>query len=150
MDRSPDADLAGALTPASPVLTIGAAAEIRRRALGPVAWAALEILATSPSSGDGEGWVVHASVRTVASRLGIAVNTAQRALRVLRDARLVENVHARAGTGRFNASSYRLQIPSDVLMVLTAPNDRLPTRSPSSSHHAKSSPIAEQLLLLPT
>jgi hypothetical protein len=150
MDRRVDADPGGALTPASAVLTIGAAAEIRRRALGPVAWAALEVLATSPSAGDGERWVVRASIRTVASRLGVAVNTAQRALCVLRDAKLIEHVPARAGTGRFDAASYRLEIPADVLIVGTARNDRLPTRSPSSSRHAKPSPIAEQLLLLPT
>ncbi len=150
MDRRPDADLAGTLTSASAVLTIGAAAENRRRALGPVAWAALEVLATSPSEGEGEGWVVRASVRTIAGRLGVAVNTAQRALRVLRDAKLIEHAQARAGTGRFDAACYRLEIPADVLIVGTAPNDRLPTRSLSSSHHAKPSPIAEQLLLLPT
>ena len=92
----------------------------------------------------------HASVRTVAAELGVAVNTAQRAIARLRRAGIVEHAQRRSVDGHFAAASYRLEIPADVFIVATAPNDRLPTRSPSSHRTAKSSPLTEQLLLLPT
>lgn len=96
---------------------------------------------------DGEA---RASVRTVAAELGVAVNTAQRAIARLRRAGIVAHAQHREAGGHFAAATYRLEILADVFEIATAPNDRLPTRSPSSHRTAKSSPLAEQLLLLPT
>ncbi len=96
---------------------------------------------------DGEA---HASVRTVAAELGVAVNTAQRAIGRLRRAGIVEHAQRRSVGGHFAGATYRVEIPTDVFEIATAPNDRLPTRSPSSHRTATSSPLTEQLLLLPT
>ena len=80
----------------SPVaVTVGPAAADVRRAVGPTAWCALEVLAATPAD-DGERWVVRSSVRDVAARLGVAPNTAQRALGVLREAGLITAVQAAA------------------------------------------------------
>ena len=94
MDRQPD------VTDAVPVaVTIGAAAADVRRAVGLTAWCALEVLAATPAE-SGEPWAVGSSVRDVAARLGVAPNTAQRAIGVLRDARLVTVIQGRAFAGR--------------------------------------------------
>lgn len=127
-------------------VTLGAGAPQLRRQLGPTAWSALEVLAATVNA-DGEAL---ASVRTVAAELGVAVNTAQRAIARLRRAGIVEHSQGRSVDGHFAIAAYRLEIPDDVFIVLTAPNDRRPTRSPSSHRPAKSSPLTEQLLLLPT
>ena len=89
-------------------------------------------------------------MRTVAAELGVAVNTAQRAIARLRSAGIVEHAQHRSVGGHFAATTYRLAIPADVFTVATAPNDRVPTRSPSSHRTAPSSPLPEQLLLLPS
>ena len=88
-----------------------------------------------------------ASVRAVAEELGVAVNTAQRAIARLRRAGIVEHEQRRSADGHFAAASYRLAIPADAFLVATAPNDRLPTRSPSSHRISKSGPFTEQLQL---
>src|SRR4051812_10485238 len=55
-------------------VTLGSGAPELRRQLGSTAWSALEVLAASTDVvGD-----AHASVRTVAAELDVAVNTAQR------------------------------------------------------------------------
>ena len=95
-------------------LIVGAAAAELRRSLGPSAWCALEVLATTPSSPGADSWTVHCSVRELATRMGVAKNTAQRALTTLRRACLVELVQRREADGRFDASVYRLTIPDGV------------------------------------
>ena len=95
-------------------LVVGAAAAELRRSLGPTAWCALEVLATTPSSPSSDSWAVHCSVRELATRMGVAKNTAQRALTSLRHARLVELVQRREADGRFDTSVYRLTIPDGV------------------------------------
>ena len=88
MDRRPDP------TAATPVaVTIGPAAGDVRRAIGLTAWCALELLATAPAQND-EPWIVHSSVRDIAVRLGVAPNTAQRALAALRDVGLISAIKA--------------------------------------------------------
>jgi hypothetical protein len=61
-----------------------------------------------------------------------------------------EPAQRRSVDGHFTAATYRLEIPADVFEIATAPNDRLPTRSPSSHRTATSFPLTEQLLLLPS
>jgi DNA-binding transcriptional ArsR family regulator len=93
---------------------IGSAAADVRRAVGPVAWCALEYLAASPPFGHGDEDAVAASVRSLAVGLGVSKNTAHRALAVLRAAGLVQPVQSRCGTGRFDAGCYRLAVPPAV------------------------------------
>lgn len=125
---------------------LGPGAPQLRRELGPTAWSALEVLVASANA-DGDA---RASVRTVAAELGVAINTAQRAITRLRRAGTVVHAQHRSVDGHFAGAVYRLAIPADVITAATAPNDRLPTRSPSSHRTATSTPAAEQLVLLPT
>src|SRR5215211_5784381 len=129
MDRGPDATAIGG----EPITaTIGRAAQGLRRAVGPTAWCALEVLAATPVD-DGEPWVVRSSVREVAARLGVAPNTAQRALAVLRGAGLITSIQGRAGAGRFGVGAYRLSVDRDVL-----------SRQSSESFVARSSTLVPQ------
>jgi Mn-dependent DtxR family transcriptional regulator len=121
------------------------ASELRRQ-LGPAAWSTLEVLAASANA-DSE---TRTSVRAVAAELGVAVNTAQRAIARLRSAGIVEHAQHRSAGGHFAATTYRLAILADVFIVEIAPNDRRPSRSSSSTPSPKPSPVAEQLLLLPS
>ena len=109
MDRRPDA-----AADAPVAVTVGAAAEEVRRAVGPLAWCALEVLAAVPAV-DGERWVVRSSVREVAaaSRRG-AEHRAARA----RGAPRGRPRHRGAGSrarGRFGGTAYRLTVDQSVL-----------------------------------
>lgn len=94
---------------------VGAEAADVRRSVGPAAWCALEVLAASPLAEDGDTWIVRSSVRELASQMGIAKITAQRALCVLRHAELIEFVQRRSAVGRFGSCAYRLDVSADVL-----------------------------------
>lgn len=84
----------------------GRAAELRRL-VGPTAWCALECLLERSA----DGRTAQASVRAVAADLGIAKNTAHRALAALGRAGLVEPVQRRGDTGRFQTGRYLLHLP---------------------------------------
>jgi hypothetical protein len=152
MDRR--ADATGSSESPVPV-TVGPAAADVRRALGPMAWCALEMLATTPAD-DGEPWVVRTSVRDVAARIGVATNTAQRALAVLRHAGFIAAVQRRGCTGRFGSGAYRLTVDPDVLRrqpraMHTAINDTASTRqgAPQRPAPRTTAARAQQLALLP-
>src|SRR5436190_20578460 len=115
MDRPPD------IATAPVTVTIGRAAADLRRAIGPMAWCALEVLAAIPVA-HGERWTVRSSVRDVAARLGVATNTAQRALCVLREAGVVTAIQDREHGGRFGGTAYRLTIDPTVLGRQTRPS----------------------------
>ena len=100
-------------------LVIGRAADDVRRAVGPTAWAALEVL-TARSARAEEEQRVTASVRQVASALGLSKNAAHRAIRRLVEARLAVPAQPRAIDGRYVTGVYRLTIPADVLRVEAA------------------------------
>jgi len=138
---------------------IGAGADEARRVLGPTAWCALEVLATTPlDDGDADAWIVASSVRTLAGRLGAAVNTAQRALAALRRAGIVEPVQNRRESGRFGPSAYRLNVDPGVLsrepQVRRAGSDpaipprRIAAKSPEAAQ--VSVEFGQQLVLLPS
>lgn len=97
-------------------LVVGPGAEAVRRAVGPTAWAALEVLAERADARDGHA-VVAANVRRTAIALGLSKNAAHRAIRRLVDAGLAAPTQHRATDGRYLASDYRLTIPPDVLTV---------------------------------
>jgi hypothetical protein len=137
---------------------VGAAADGKRRVAGPAAWCALEVLATTPPLEDTDAWIVCSSVRSVATRMGVAKNTAQRALAALCEAGLVAPSQRRSGTGEFGSCEYRLNVPADVLSRQlrtspsgsseTGPSGRVP---PKPTVAVKASvEIGQQLVLLPS
>jgi hypothetical protein len=131
-------------------VTLGPAAAEWRRRLGPVAWCALEAVAehVAPSPDDE---CAEVSIRTVAADLGIAPNTANRALRRLVDAGLVEPRQSRNRRGRFDAGTYRVTIPTDLLRVSVhlAEHRRPSARQPKPPRPRQLAPV-EQLVLIPS
>jgi DNA-binding IclR family transcriptional regulator len=117
----------------------GPRATALRRELGPLAWCALECLLER--SDDGRTTV--ASVRAIASDLGVAKNTAHRALACLARARLVEPVQARGGDGRYRPGIYELRLGDLLVTTPTSPAPRARQRVVKSADPA-------QLTLLPS
>ena len=78
---------------------------VLRRALGPTAWVVLEVLVERSEELAGERVSV-TSVRAVASELGVAKNTAARALSMLRTAGVITVAQGRDAAGRFAEASY--------------------------------------------
>ena len=123
-------------------VTIGRAAGDVRRAVGPTAWCALEVLAATPAD-SGAPWIVRSTVRDVAAHIGVAPNTAQRALRVLRDAGLVTAIQDREHGGQFASTAYRLTLdPSVLCRSMPAPQPRVAS--------TRAVALGEQLVLLPS
>jgi DNA-binding transcriptional MocR family regulator len=118
-----------------------------RRRVGPVAWCALEVLVTRGRVSAG-GIVVEASVRLVAVELAVANNTAQRALKTLRSAGVVEPAQGRRAGGRFGATTYRLHLPAEIQRALL-PIPK-PSGQPRRSSQAEPVHVGEQLVLVPS
>jgi DNA-binding IclR family transcriptional regulator len=106
--------------------------------VGPVAWVVLERMAQQAIA-DGDDLLVCASVRSLASELGLAKDTVARALRRLRRAGLLEFVGE-----RFERGSYRLTVPADVLRV----EGSTPANRSSQSRHRLDVASLSQLSLL--
>jgi DNA-binding transcriptional MocR family regulator len=85
----------------------GADAAALRRQLGPTAWCVLECLRERAA----DGRVAEASVRALAAELGVAKNTAHRAIATLVRAGLIEAEQCREADGRFQAGRYVLHRP---------------------------------------
>jgi hypothetical protein len=138
--------------------TVGPAAADIRRTVGPMAWCAFEVLATTPPVDGGDAWIVSSSVRALATRMGVAKNTAHRAIAMLRGAGLVSTVQRRRGSGEFGSCAYRLTVNADVLSrqpeassapsSQADPSGRILPKPPITAKAA--SPVGEQLALLPT
>lgn len=136
-------------------VTLGPAAPALRRRLGPLAWCALEVLCERATLTD-RGLNTEVSVLALAGELGVANNTAHRALKALRSVGLVEHSQARASSGRFDTSSYRLTIPDNVLtrQLPRAAGSRRPRGSRSAARGLAVAAVPgggfdEQLVLLP-
>lgn len=129
-------------------LVVGQGAADVRRLVGAVAWAALEVLAEGAQPrGDSDS--TPASVRSVAAQLGVAKNTAHRALTVLRAAGLVEPLQGRSALGRFDAGGYRLTIPPTVLAAFDHPlGSPCPPHRPPRPLTSHATRVSTQLSLL--
>lgn len=101
---------------AARTITLGPAAAAMRRKLSPLSWCALEAIVARARTTD-DGSFSDVSVRSLASELAVATNTAQRALNKLRGAGLIEHHQRRDDSGRFDTISYRVTIPAGVLRV---------------------------------
>jgi hypothetical protein len=95
---------------------IGPSASGLRRSLGPTAWTVLEEMLLR-STAAGERRVARVSVRSVARSLGLAKDTAARAIRRLRDDDVVTTIQRRTASGVFDAGVYAITIPPDVISV---------------------------------
>lgn len=102
-------------SPTGAIVVFPAAAELRRAA-GPTAWVVLEEL-LAHSTGDDGDLVVVALVRSIAATVGIAKDTAARALARLRRLGLIEHTQDRSATGVFAAATYRFVIPTGTVAV---------------------------------
>ena len=112
------------MTPGPIHLVTGPRAAALRRELGPLAWCALEFLVERSN----DGVTTDASVRVVALALGVAKNTAHRAVTALTRAELIEGIQDRGPDGRFRPGRYRLIVAED-LLTRTAQHPRSPRRS---------------------
>jgi DNA-binding IscR family transcriptional regulator len=102
--------------PARRTIVLGPRAHVLRAYVGPTAWVVLEAMMQC-SIGDGDRVVAQVSIRSLASSLGLAKDTAARAVRRLRDLGIIDAVQARSKSGAFEAGSYRLAVPVACLSV---------------------------------
>jgi hypothetical protein len=114
-----------------------------RRAVGPMSWAALEVLASRARTVGGE-LVSEIGVRALAVELGVAKDTAARALVVLRTHGVLAADQRRNAHGRFGTASYTIVAGSRVFRFERSTNE-------SSAHEPvrRRQPPATQLSLLP-
>jgi hypothetical protein len=110
-----------------------------------VAWTVLEAVCERAER-DGARTVSWCSVRGLAGELGIANDTAARALRRLGDAGLLHHESDREASGRFGAGRYVLTLPPNVLDDAN-PTRRLEPAAPSTKRRVVQS-AGEQLALL--
>jgi hypothetical protein len=130
----------------SPII-LGSAAAPLRRSLRPLAWCVLEhLVATSTTGADGR--TVEAPVRALAAELGVAKNTAHRALVALTRVGVVEPERRRGAGGAFEPSCYRLHLSPDVLDVIPSPKTHRATRPSTPADDTTVEPA--QLSLLDT
>ena len=101
-------------------IVVGAASRDLRRALGPTSWVVLEELLLR-SSGTADECVACVSVRSLAASLGLAKDTAARAIRRLRDSGLVAVAQPRTDAGLFDTGTYVIAMPEGVTLVAPPP-----------------------------
>jgi hypothetical protein len=101
------------------VLLVGASSIGLRRMLGPTAWMVLEELMLR-STLVGERRVARVSIRTLAGSLGMAKDTAARAVRRLRAGGVVSGVQQRTAAGVFDTGVYLITVSAEILAVKTS------------------------------
>lgn len=118
----------------TPSPTVADAAALRRQ-LGPTAWCVLECLRERA-----DGRVAEASVRALAAELGVAKNTAHRAIATLVRAGLIQAEQRRNTSGRFEVGRYVLHL-----------HEPAPTPKPAPRAPRRAAPRVDdgQLTLLP-
>jgi hypothetical protein len=98
------------------VLVLRAEHRALRRALGPTPWVALEALVGRALEIDGL-LVAEVSVRSLAAELGVAKDTAARALAALRAEGVIVVHQSRTALGRFGTASYAIATGEDVFAI---------------------------------
>ncbi|MGE0306550.1 MAG: hypothetical protein AB7Q27_12390 [Acidimicrobiia bacterium] len=106
-------------------VVVGAAASELRRALGPTSWMVLEELLMR-STGPADPCVSSASVRALATSLGLAKDTACRALGRPRDAGLVTVTQQRTVAGSFDIGAYLIAVPDCITLHAPTQSSRPP------------------------
>jgi hypothetical protein len=92
-------------------LLVTAGSQLARRAMGPVAWSALEVLALQARQDDAGALVVVLGVRDLAGQLGVGRDAAANALSTLRSSGVVSAAQQRAGRGRFDGTHHTILLP---------------------------------------
>ena len=129
--------------PTRRTVVLGPRAHELRAYVGSTAWAVLEEM-MQRSTGDGEHVVTQVSIRSLASSLGLAKDTVNRAVRRLRDLGVIVAVQARSESGVFEAGSYRLAVSVACISVACPSQPSVaPAARPSSARR-----LSGQLLLL--
>ena len=116
MRRHPSRELPLHADPTRRTIVLGPKAHELRAYVGSTAWAVLEEM-MQRSTGDGDHVVAQISIRSLASSLGLAKDTVNRAVRRLRDLGVIDAVQARSESGVFEAGSYRLAVPVACISV---------------------------------
>jgi hypothetical protein len=99
---------------------LGAEAASLRRAVTPATWVVLEELALAARCDPAGRLVAPLSVRAIAAQLGLAKDTAGRALGWLADAGIARFEAGRQGGGRFGSGGYVLDLgPTGLRLELT-------------------------------
>jgi DNA-binding transcriptional ArsR family regulator len=101
-------------------VVVGAASSDLRRTLGPTSWVVLEELVLR-SSGTADECVACVSVRSLAASLGLAKDTAARAIRRLRETGLVTVAQQRTDAGSFDTGTYAIAMPEGVTLTASPP-----------------------------
>ena len=128
--------------PTGRTIVVGPAAPELRRYVGPTSWVVLEEMMQA-ATGPADLLVAEVSIRSLAASLGLAKDTAARAVRRLRDVGVIEVEQRRSERGVFQAGVYRLIVPTSCLAVVasttqqsrtssTKPLRRNPSTNPSS------------------
>jgi hypothetical protein len=113
----------------SGVIPAGPRAAATRRDLGPVAWCVLECLLERSHDGS----TSTASVRAIAADLGVAKNTAQRAVARLVRAGVAEPFQERDPQGRFRPGGYRLNLTDPSVAPTRTPRHPRPRTGPRAT-----------------
>ena len=129
--------------PSGRSLIVGPECAMLRRTLGPLAWAALEVLTARAEDAEGER-VSSISVRGLAAALAVAKDTAARSLSILRSEGLISPRQGRGFGGQFAEASYVLVVPSGLRTIDASP-ERALVPVPRASTAGR--PSASQLAL---
>ena len=105
--------------PTRRTIVLGPRAHELRAYVGSTAWVVLEEM-MQRSTGDGDRVVAQVSIRSLASSLGLAKDTVNRAVRRLRDLGVIHAEQRRSDSGVFHTGSYRLDVPTVCLAVDTS------------------------------
>lgn len=119
-----------------PSLVVGGGSEPARRALGPVAWTALEVLALRSQQSEAGALVVVMGVRDLAGHLGVGRDAAANALSTLRSFGVILATQQRAGRGRFDGTRHTILLPVVAERLpesRTRPRRSRPARGPEPS-----------------
>ena len=106
-------------TEATRSIVVAFEASALRRDLGPTSWMMLEELLLR-STGPADACVACVSIRALAASLGLAKDTAGRAIHRLRDAGIVRVAQKRTVAGIFDSGTYLIAVPDCI--SLTAPS----------------------------